>query len=70
METYAAWISDPRVSTSGFRDRKLSGLYQSFTCVFDICLALGGSARKWYARCLSTSSRCSRNHFSDFSGWR
>lgn len=64
--TYAAWISDPRLSAPGFRDRKLSGLYQSFTYVFDVYLALGCSARKWYARCLSTSSRCSRNHFSVF----
>lgn len=47
---YAAWISDSRISTPGFRDRKLSGLYQSFTYVFDIRLVSSGSARKWYAR--------------------
>lgn len=33
-----------------FRDRKLSGLYQSFTYVFDIRLVSGDSTRKWYTR--------------------
>lgn len=42
-ETYTAWISDPPLFTPGFRDRKLSGLYQSFTCVFDIPPRVGGT---------------------------
>lgn len=41
-----AWISDSRISALGARDRKLSGLYQSFTYVFDVCLVSEVSARE------------------------
>lgn len=40
-----ARISDSRISVLGLHDRKLSGLYQSFTRVFDIRLALMAGAR-------------------------
>lgn len=67
-EMYTAWIPDPPVFTPGFHDRKLSGLYQSFTYVFDILPRVGGTGSEMLrAMFVNVENRCSRNNFSVFS---